>query len=265
MLDEKLQAAVQAAYQAGKLLRERFGSTFRIREKSPANLVTELDLQSEQLIVSHLTKVFPDIATLTEEAAYLATDSAIERWIIDPLDGTTNYAHGYPCFAVSIALEQYGHTVLGVVYDPTLDHIYTAVRDSGALRNGIPIQVSNTSNLKESLVGSGFPYDAWTNEHNNTREWQTIIKTVASARCDGAAALDLCRVACGSLDGFWELDLESWDMAAGALVIREAGGLVTLANGKPFTPYQRSILASNRTIHAEMLEVLRGSTTAQQN
>ncbi len=258
-MQKKAQAAVQAAYKAGDLLRNRFRSNFKIREEAPANLVTELDIQAEKIILDILCLEYPGIPALTEEGLAISNESPKERWIIDPLDGTTNYAHGYPCFAVSIALEHYGQIKVGVVYDPMMDQMYTAIQGQGAFVNGEPIRVSHTRTLSKSLIGSGFPYYAWTNTNNNSSEWAALIKRVVSLRCDGSAALDLCRVASGSLDGFWELDLEAWDMAAGALIVLEAGGLVTRVEGSPFTPFQRSLLATNGSIHAELLDVLMAS------
>jgi len=256
-MQQKLDTAIQAAFKAGELLRSHFRSSFGVREKSPANLVTELDTRSEQLILEVLGTAFSHIPALTEEQPPESVTAADERWIIDPLDGTTNYAHGYPCFGVSIALEQAGRAVLGVVYDVMLDQMYTAVAGKGAFVNGSPIRVSQTTALNQALLASGFPYTAWTDPNDNTTEWARLLKQVVSLRSDGSAALDLCRVASGSLDGYWELDLEAWDTAAGALIVTEAGGQVTLADGGPFTPYQRNVLATNGKIHAEMLKELR--------
>jgi len=257
-MQQKLDTAVQAAYKAGELLRSHFRSSFGVREKSPANLVTELDTRSEQLILELLGTAFPHIPALTEEQPPGSVTAAGERWVIDPLDGTTNYAHGYPCFGVSIALEQAGKTVLGVVYDVMQDQMYTAVAGQGAFVNGSSICVSQTVSLNQALLASGFPYTAWTDPDDNSAEWARLLKKVVSLRSDGSAALDLCRVACGSLDGYWELDLEAWDTAAGALIVTEAGGQVTLVDGGAFTPYRRSVLATNGKIHAVMLRELRG-------
>lgn len=257
MLTKEKQAAVAAARAAGRVIVERFHQPREIQFKGPANPVTEVDLLSEGLIVEHLQSAFPQYGIVSEEGHQVEAGGKA-RWLIDPLDGTTNYAHGYPLFAVSIALEQAGETVLGVVYQPLLDELFCAVSGQGATLNDAPMQVSTTTELTQALVGSGFPYDAWTNPVNNTSEWQRMIQRVVSARCDGVAALDLCFVAAGRLDAFWELDLEPWDMAAGALICREAGGQITLPDGAPFTPYRRGVAASNGHLHEALLAVLRG-------
>lgn len=256
LMSTKLEAAIQAAGKAGDLLRDRFKTNLVIKEKSPSNLVTDLDTQSEEIILSTLRSSFPDFPALTEESGRTAGNYQGERWIIDPLDGTNNYIHGYPFFSVSIALESNGQIVLGVVHDPIAGKFYTAEADQGAYMNGEKIHVSNTMELNQALVGSGFPYYAWESEDNNSRQWARMIRRVVSLRCDGSAALDLCMVATGVLDGFWELDLEAWDLAAGSLIVQEAGGKVTLANGHPFTPYQRSVLASNVKLHNNILEII---------
>jgi len=249
----QMEAAVQAALQAGELLKKRFRTDLEIREKSPSNLVTELDIQSEKLILASLKSAFPEIPALSEEADHTAEEHQTERWIVDPLDGTTNFAHGYPFFAVSIALEKDNQVVLGVVYAPILNQLFTAERGLGAYLNNEPIRVSKTALLNKALLGSGFPYYAWSHSDNNSAQWTRLIRKVVSLRCDGAAALDLCNVAAGILDGFWELDLEPWDMAAGALILKEAGGKLTLADGSPFSLYQSSVLASNTILHDVIL------------
>ncbi len=258
-MQEKTEAAIQAAYKAGKLLRERFRTKFLIREKAPTNLVTELDLACEEIIVTHLFGAFPSIAVLTEESDSTTSRDTVERWIVDPLDATTNYAHGYPCYAVSIALEVDGHVEAGVVYDPSLDELYVAERGMGAFLNGEPIRVSNTVKLGDSLIGSGFPYYAWGDPNNNSKEWAALIQKTTSLRCDGSAALDLCRVASGNLDGYWEMDLEPWDMAAGVLIVTEAGGRVSLADGRPFSLFQRTVLATNPGLYEELLSELKSN------
>ena len=252
----KMEAAINAALQAGELLKKRFRTDLEIREKSPTNLVTELDLQSERLILESLKSAFPEIPALSEETDSLTEEVQSERWIIDPLDGTTNFAHGYPFFAVSIALEKDNQVVLGVVYAPILNQLFTAEQGLGAYLNNERIQVSKTRLLGKALLASGFPYYAWSHSDNNSREWARLIRKVVSLRCDGAAALDLCNVAAGILDGFWELDLEPWDLAAGALILKESGGNITLVDGSPFSLYQRSVLASNALLHDEILDEL---------
>jgi myo-inositol-1(or 4)-monophosphatase len=170
------------------------------------------------------------------------------------LDGTTNYIHGYPFFAVSIALERDEKIILGAVYAPITGKMYTAELGKGAFLDGAKIEVSHTARLDKALIGSGFPYYAWESDDNNSWQWSKMIKKVVSLRCDGSAALDLCLVASGVLGGYWELDLEAWDLAAGALIVNEAGGKVTLANGGQFSPYRRSVLASNTNLHRALLD-----------
>lgn len=250
------EAAIAAARAAGRLIQAGFGGRHRTQPKRNAiDLVTQTDQQAEALIVSMLQQVFPSYGFLTEESP--AATGATERyWLIDPLDGTTNYAHGYPLVAVSIALAWEDNIVLGVVYNPIADELFVAEKGQGATLNGRPIHVSNTASLANSLLASGFPYYAWERDDDNTTEWKHFLKRVVSLRSDGTAALDLCHVACGRLDGYWELDLDPWDMAAGSLIVQEAGGRVTDLSGNLFNPYGRSILASNGRLHQEMLEVL---------
>ena len=198
---------------------------------------------------------FPDYDLLGEESSK-AIRSEGPIWIIDPLDGTTNYARDYPLFAVSIALEKNAEVVAGVVYNPLLDELFVAEKGGGATLNGEPIHVTQTQELGKALLASGFPYDVWSNPANNCEEWTRFIRRTMSVRCDGSAALDLCHVAAGRLDGYWELDVQAWDMAAGALMVKEAGGKISLTSGAPFNLYQRNILASNGHLHEAMLEVL---------
>ena len=154
-------------------------------------------------------------------------------------------------------MEKQGEITLGVVYNPLLDELFTAEKGGGAYLNGTSIHVTDTNELGKSLLASGFPYDVWSSSRNNCKEWEILIKKTISIRCDGSAALDLCHTACGRLDGYWELDLEAWDMAAGALIVKEAGGLVTQADGKPFSHLQRSVLASNGHLHQSILDELK--------
>ncbi len=258
---EKWQAelvlAIQAARAAGELLGEQFRKPHQIRYKGAANLVTEMDQQAEELIRDLLSRARPDVPILGEEGGGERGGDGL-RWVVDPLDGTTNYAHGYPFFAVSIALAQDTEVVVGAVYNPVLDELFAARQGGGATLNGQPIQVSQTETLERSLLASGFPYDAWTSPRDNGAEWRRFLKRVVSLRSDGAAALDLCHVAAGRIDGYWELVLEPWDMAAGALVVMEAGGQVTQVDGSPFRLAGPSVLASNGRLHPAMVAVLSG-------
>jgi myo-inositol-1(or 4)-monophosphatase len=252
----EISIALEAARRAGQLLRNYYNKPHRVSNKGIIDLVTEMDMESERLVTEILHNSFPEYGILGEEGSK-SSDSYTCRWIIDPLDGTTNYTYNYPLFGVSIALEKQGEIALGAVYNPILDELYYAEKGTGAYLNGTPIHVTDTNELGKSFLASGFPYDVWSSPVNNCTEWERFIKTSLSVRCDGSAALDLCHTACGRLDGYWELDLEPWDMAAGALIVQEAGGLVTQVNGKPFSHLQRSVLASNAHLHQAMLDILK--------
>lgn len=251
----EISAAIQAGRRAGEILRNQFSKPHQEIYKGTIDIVTEMDREAENLIYAMLKREFPTYDFLGEESR-ASSRCQVTKWIVDPLDGTTNYARGYPFFNVSIALEKKGEVVVGVVYNPILDEMFMAEKGSGAQLNGSPIRVSQTAELEKSLLASGFPYDAWSNPANNCKEWERFIKRVISLRCDGSAALDLCHVAAGRLDGYWEWGLEAWDMAAGALIVEEAGGVVSLTSGASFTPYKRSILATNGKLHEQMMQIL---------
>jgi myo-inositol-1(or 4)-monophosphatase len=250
-----LNFAIRVARDAGRLLRDRVGTRIDIGHKGAINIVTDVDLASEQLIRDQIATHYPRHQVLAEEGG-LAESSSEYRWIVDPLDGTTNFAHAYPVFCVSIALEYQGETVLGVVYDPMRDEIFTAERGGGAALNNRPIRVSSIDDLMQSLLSTGFPYDIKTSTFTNLDHWANFAMNAQALRRDGAAALDLCYVACGRFDGFWELNLSPWDTAAGALIITEAGGRVTDFEGDKFSNYEPQVLASNGLIHDRMIEIL---------
>jgi myo-inositol-1(or 4)-monophosphatase len=251
----KLEIAILAAREAGNILMDAFLRPHQEDFKGTINIVTEMDKEAERLIFGVIGSAFPDDPILGEETNH-AGNSKESLWIVDPLDGTTNYARGYPFFAVSIAFQHQGEILVGVVYNPLLDKLFVAEKNHGATLNGQRIRVTQTAELGKSLLATGFPYDAWTNEDNNCREWEKFIRRTLSVRCDGAASLDLCHVAAGWLDGYWENSIEAWDIAAGALIVKEAGGCISLTNGKPYDPYRHSILASNGHLHQAMLELL---------
>jgi myo-inositol-1(or 4)-monophosphatase len=253
-----LNFAIQTARAAGQLLAERFGRVLNISNKSELDLVTESDLASEKLIIERIKTFYPRHAILAEESGASAPADREERewrWIIDPLDGTTNYAHGYPCFCVSMGLEHQGKLELGVIYDPVRDELFTAERGQGAALNGRRIQVSPTRSLSSALLCTGFPYDV-RERSEFARHFTNFIMNAQAVRRDGSAALDLAYVACGRFDGFWEEGLHPWDVAAGVLLIDEAGGRVSDYDGAALDIYSPPILASNGLVHEQMMRVL---------
>ncbi len=254
---DELAAAVAAARAAGEILRAGFGRAHDVQFKGPIDPVTEADRASEARIVALLAAATPGCGFLTEENPAIA-GRGDARWIIDPLDGTVNYAPGYPHFAVSIALERGGELELGVIYDPLRDELFVARRGAGATLNGRPIHVGSVSTLGGAVLSTGFPYDVWTSEHDNTAEWCHFLKRAQSLRVTGSSALDLAAVACGRRDGHWEPGLSAYDTAAGVLLVREAGGVATDYGGGPDALYGAEIVAANPALHAEMLSYLRG-------
>lgn len=254
-MKEFLSVAREAALRAGTLLRENAGRPREISYKGEINLVTEMDRRSERAVVEVLRAAFPDHGILAEEEARIEGVSSY-RWVIDPLDGTTNYAHGYPNFAVSIALERSDEVIAGVVYDPLRDELFSAEKGAGAALNGRPIRVSAADSLIRSLLATGFPYDRAMSEKNNLNYFRELLMASQEVRRSGSASLDLCSVAAGRLDGYWELKLHPWDVAAGSLIVREAGGMVSDFSGTRFSIHDKEILASNGRIHAQMLSVI---------
>ena len=252
-----LSVAWRAARLAGGLIRENWQQAKEVHYKSTINLVTATDRQAEEKIVDLLLKNFPDHSILAEEETAIVAPESDYRWIIDPLDGTTNFAHSYPQFAVSIALENEGKVVLGLVYDPLREEGFSAIKGEGALLNDKPISTSKIAELDKALLATGFPYDHRENVDFYLKFFRAFAKRSQGIRRAGAASLDLCYLACGRIDGFWELKLNPWDTAAGTLIVREAGGTVTDFSGKPFSISGEETLASNGLIHAEMLDALK--------
>ncbi len=250
-----LSVARHAALNAGRILKENINGVRKISYKGDINLVTEMDTRSERVIVETIMSAFPGHGIMAEEEARIQTGSGF-KWIVDPLDGTTNYTHGYPCFSVSIALEREGVVILGVVYDPMRDELFHAQSGQGAYLNGRGISVSKTDTLIQSLLATGFPYDRKESEKNNLDYFHALLMASQEVRRDGSAALDLCYVASGRFDGFWELKLHPWDVAAASLIVREAGGKVSDFTGEGFTLYDEQILASNGRIHGRMVEIM---------
>ncbi|MGH0038039.1 MAG: inositol monophosphatase family protein [Myxococcota bacterium] len=255
--DEILELATGLAREAGAIQRERYETDLRVQTKSESiDLVTEVDKRCEAMIVGELERRRPHDAILAEEGGGLDREGAEWRWVIDPLDGTTNYAHGYPRFCVSIGVEHRDQRRVGVVYDPLLDELYHAVRGEGAHLNGRRLQVSKETDLGNALLATGFAYDVRRSRDDNVAEFTRFLKSCRAVRRDGAAALDLCYVAAGRFDGFWEFKLHAWDVAAGLLIVEEAGGRCSDAHGGPPLRSGVETVASNGHLHEAMLSNL---------
>ncbi len=250
-----LEAAVETAREAGGILLQEFDRPVEISYKGEVDIVTQADRRSEQAIVARLRTRFPKHAIVAEEGGGRESDSPF-RWHVDPLDGTTNFAHRYPCFAVSIGLEEAGELIAGVIYQPVSGELFTAAKGEGAYLNQKKIHVSPIEKLATSLLSTGFPSRKRTQSPNIHYYWDFTLRS-HGVRRDGSAALDLASVACGRFDGFWEFGLHSWDTAAGVLLLREAGGVVTRFDGQPYQLGDHELLASNGRIHAEMRDVVR--------
>jgi len=255
MWEKEMEAGRRAAPEAGKILTSLFGRVKEIAKKGEIDLVTEADIHSEKKILEVLTELFPQDSIITEETGeYHHLPDRV--WLIDPLDGTTNFAHALPFYAVSIALEVEKDLALGVIYYPCMDELFEAVKGEGAYRNGSPIRVSKTKRIGDALLITGFPYDIRENPDGITRRFKKMLTLAQGVRRLGSAALDLAYVAAGIFDGYWEERLHPWDMAAGAILVQEAGGLVSDYGGRPFSPYGKTIVASNGPIHEQTLKAL---------
>jgi myo-inositol-1(or 4)-monophosphatase len=252
-LKDYLEFAVQVCRGAGKIIVDGFRKPVEIEYKGEIDLVTATDKASERYVTGLISKEFPEHSILAEEGG--ETKGSDHRWILDPLDGTTNFAHKYPCFAVSLGLEIANQMVLGVVYDPIREELFSASKGGGTTLNGAPIAVSEVSELSKSLLATGFPYDRQ-EKIRQVAHFKSFIGASQAVRRDGSAALDLCYVACGRFDGFWEHSLRPWDTAAGVVVVKEAGGVVTDFKGGDFRPELSEITVSNGVIHGAMLELL---------
>ncbi len=245
------------ARQAGAILRTGYGRRHQVDHKGVIDLVTEVDHRSEAFLLDAIGRRFPKHRVLAEESGGLAGDDGA-LWFVDPLDGTVNYAHGVPIFSVSIAFAWRGEVVLGVVYDPMREECFAAERGGGAFLNGQPIHASPADDLDQSLLVTGFPYDIRTHPENNLDLFAAFALRTRGVRRLGSAALDLCYVAAGRFDGYWEIRLKPWDVAAGGLIAAEAGAKVTnLHGGADYLSPPQSILAANATLHAQMLAVIR--------
>ncbi len=250
-----LAVAAEAALRAGAIQKERYGQAIRIDYKGEINLVTEVDHACEAAILEILRSRFPDHDIVTEESD-LSRRGSRYVWYVDPLDGTTNFAHGYPCFCSSVGVARDGVVVAGAVYEPLKGELFTAERGSGAHVNGRRLEVSDASELLKSLLITGFPYDLREDLPGKLRLFNRLMGEARAIRRDGSAAVDLSYVAAGRVDGFWEEKLHPWDMAAGILMIEEAGGRVSRFDGTPVGLVEDEIVATNGRIHERMLTVL---------
>jgi len=272
-LEKFIKTAIEAVKEAGKIQEEKFGENFKIEHKGEINLVTEVDYQCEKVIIDIIKRDYPEHEILTEEAGSvkglppshspLTKGGQMEgkyKWIIDPLDGTTNYAHSYPCFCASVGLEIDGEIVAGAVYNPMIDELFTSIKGEGAYLNGNRIRVSKIGDINKSLLATGFPYDIRESKENNLNHFCNFAVRAQAIRRPGSAVLDLCYLAAGRFDGFWELKLYPWDMAASSLIVKESGGMITDFKGSEFSIYKGEMLASNGLIHKEMINILNLAT-----
>ena len=248
--------AREVAARAAHLIRGNFLGAFAVANKGPSDLVTAVDRASEALIVGELDRAFPDHAVVAEEGARREGGARAFRWLVDPLDGTNNFAHGYPMVSVSLALEHEGAVVAGVVWDVLLDECFWATRGGGAYNDRGPLKVSKAERLGDALVSTGFPYDKHESPIDNLGNFARVTKRVQGIRRGGSAALDLAWTAAGRLDAFWELKLAPWDDAAGTLLVTEAGGRVSRIDGSPFTPGDVDLVATNGLVHDDLRALL---------
>lgn len=257
-MQELQETAIKAAITAGKILKEGFGTSFDISHKGYINnLVTEYDTRSEETIIKIITEKFPSHSFLAEESGKSGQiDSSEIKWIIDPLDGTVNYAHNVPIYCVSIAAEYKGELVCGAIYNPMLDELFTAVKGGGAFLNDRQIKVSQNASLKSALMVTGFPYQLGKHKFDAPKLFLKLVSGGIPVRRLGSAALDLTYVAAGRFDGFWEIFLKPWDVAAGVLILNEAGGKISQYDGKPYTIYDDNLIATNGLIHQQLSETI---------
>ncbi len=255
--------ACKAARESGVILRNHFGRENEISYKGRIDIVTDVDLKSEKAIIEIIGARYPDHDIITEEDSPNLIGSKF-RWIIDPIDGTVNYAHNYPFVAVSIALEVDGVIEAGVVYNPIMEEFFTAKKGQGAFLNSNPISVSATGRLEQSFLATGFPYDIRENPDNNLNYFNHLAMYAQALRRDGSAALNMCYTAMGRFDGYWELRLSPWDMAAGYLISVEAGATVSGMDGREFSVYEPDLLVTNGIIHNELLNEIKTAASVQQ-
>ena len=255
-MSEAVKVAIEAALAAGKILHDRKDSIGKISFKEFHDPVTEVDHLCEQTIINRIKQTFPDHDILAEESGNSQGNYSNSKWIIDPLDGTLNYSHGYPCYCVSIGFEHEGHIEVGVIYNPSLDELFVAELRKGATLNNRPIKVSTISTLKKSLLVTGFHPKVAHSMDDNLDHFGRFMKSCQAVRRPGSAAMDLVYTAMGRFEGFWELMLSPWDVAGGMLIVKEAGGTLSKFDGNPVTVYDKEILVSNGLIHQEMVDIL---------
>lgn len=254
-----LATAIEAVVQAGDLQSASAEAGFHVGKKGAIDLVTEVDLAVEEAFRSLIGSRFPDHAVLGEEQGLAEALTDVRcRWLFDPIDGTTNFAHGLPVYCASAALEVDGQVEVGAIYDPSRRELFTAERGAGAFLNGRPLRVSRTETLVDALLVTGFPYDVQSRAREMVEVFTRFLIRARAVRRLGSAAIDLCYVAAGRMDGFWEEDLKPWDVAAGVLILEEAGGRVSRFDGGRFSVYGREIVASNGPLHDRMLDVIGG-------
>ena len=255
-MDNYFQIAKKIIEKASFLVLRKINKISKVSfKKGHFNLVTNVDQEVEELILKEINSNFPNHSVIAEESGMHKKDFAYV-WFIDPIDGTTNFAHGYPCFCISIGFSKNGVLEFGLVKNPLTGELYAARKNKGATLNGKPISVSKIKKLKGSLLATGFPYDKKTSRLNNFKNFANLTLRTQGVRRDGAAALDLCYVACGKLDGFWEVRLSPWDVAAGTLIVQEAGGKITDLKGNDYNIFNDKIVASNGFIHSELIKNL---------
>ena len=247
--------AIDAVLKAGSYIKKNVGKIKTVRYKGEINAVTDVDRKAEEIIVSIIRRAYPDHDFLAEEEKYKNKNSDY-TWIIDPIDGTTNFIHGFFFFCVSAGLSFKGDIIFGAVYDPIANELFYAEKDKGAFLNKKRIHTSKIKSLNKSLLSTGFAYNVKTAKDNNIDNFEKFLKKAQAVRRPGSAALDLCYVACGRFDGFWELDLHPWDTAASICIVKEAGGKVTQFNGSKYSIFDKKILASNSKIHSQMSKIL---------
>ena len=252
-----LATAVEIVLRAGAIQLERQASGFRVEKKGAIDLVTEVDLECERMCRAVVAERFPGHAVLAEEGTGPSTGPSRWRWVFDPLDGTTNYAHGLPIYCSSLGLEIDGRVEVGAIFDPTRQELFTAERGEGAFVNGRPLAVSTTPALVDALLVTGFPYDVHQHAEDLVGMFGAFLGQGRAVRRLGSAALDLCYVAAGRFEGFWERHLKPWDVTAGALIVEESGGRISGMDGSPFDPEAGHLVASNGRVHDAMLAVIR--------